>query len=116
MNTIPTADASWRLNRVAAIEANLLTIHASSSPAPLIGAVRMAASIADAKALANLSMHSQRRTDMDTLLDTMELYQSKGEIYHPSHDGFVFRESQIAQAQRRRTHAQSRRQTLKAAA
>jgi DNA-binding TFAR19-related protein (PDSD5 family) len=92
------ADAAWRLNRVAALEANLLT--------------------ASVEKLANLSLHSQRlsrqfeRTlaqlrdlqkirrnrendDLDNLLDIMEMYESKGETYEPSEDGFVFSQTQI---------------------
>jgi hypothetical protein len=96
------ADAAWRLNRVGVLEANLLT-----------------ASVEDqSKALANLSLHSQRlsrqfeRTlaqlrdlqkirrshendDLDNLLDIMEMYESKGETYEPSEDGFVFSQTQI---------------------
>jgi hypothetical protein len=55
------ADASWRLNRVAALETNLLTLTAVLAPDPISGAVSMAAAIGThSKALANLSMHSQR--------------------------------------------------------
>ena len=113
------ADASWRLNRVAALETNLLTLTAVLAPDPISGAVSMAAAIGThSKALANLSMHSQRlsrqfeRTviqlrdlqktrraqenrELDNLLDIMEMYESKGETYDPSEDGFVFSEQQI---------------------
>jgi hypothetical protein len=62
------ADASWRLNRVAALETNLLTLGIAGETNPLPGApqeVRDAMSIVSAlesqsKALSNLSMHSQR--------------------------------------------------------
>jgi hypothetical protein len=96
------ADTAWRLNRVASLEANLLTESVESQ----------------SKALANLSLHSQRlsrqfeRTlaqlhnlqkirrnrendDLDNLLDIMEMYESKGETYDPSEDGFVFSQTQI---------------------
>jgi hypothetical protein len=60
------ADASWRLNRVAALEANLLTLAAAREPNPLAdapGQIQDAMAIVAAlesqpKALANLSMHS----------------------------------------------------------
>jgi len=73
------------------------------------------------KALANLSMHSQRlsrqferteahlrelqkirltneKHDLDNLLKIMEIYKAKGETYRPSDDGFVFSETQINRA------------------
>jgi hypothetical protein len=49
-----------------------------------------------AKALASLSMHSQR------LSDIMEMHESKGERYRPSADGFVFSNTQIDPAMRAR--------------
>src|ERR1035437_1518119 len=53
------ADASWRLNRVAALETNLLSL--ASIGDPLADAMAIAASLeSQSKALANLSMHSQR--------------------------------------------------------
>ncbi len=99
------ADASWRLNRVVALEANLLA--------------------ADFKALANLSLHSQRlsrqfeRTvaqlrdlqkirrskethDLADLLVIMEMLEEKGETYDFSDAGFVFSETQINHAIRLR--------------
>ncbi len=62
------ADTSWRLNRVAALETNVLTLGVASESGPLIGApqqIQDALAIAAAlesqsKALSNLSMHSQR--------------------------------------------------------
>ena len=62
------ADASWRLNRVAALETNLLTLGIAHAPGAISDApqqVRDAMSIVSAlesqsKALSNLSMHSQR--------------------------------------------------------
>ena len=47
------ADASWRLNRVAPLETNLLSI--AYSPADLVQGL-----LDQAKAMANLSLHSQR--------------------------------------------------------
>jgi hypothetical protein len=105
------ADVSWRLNRVAALETNLLTL--TYAPAGLVSAIE-----AQSKALANLSLHSQRlsrqfertvaqlrdlqktrltqeKRDLNNLLDVMEMYESKGETYQPSEDGFVFSQSQI---------------------
>jgi hypothetical protein len=123
------ADTSWRLNRVAALETNLLTLAIANTSSPLPDAppqVQDAMSIVAAlesqsKALANLSMHSQRlsrqfeRTivqlrelqktrfaledyDLADLLDIMEMHQSKGETYNPSDDGFVFSQTQIHRA------------------
>ena len=118
------ADTSWRLNRVAALEANLLTLAAAREPNPLDeapGQIQDAMAIVAAlesqsKALSNLSMHSQRlstvaqlrdlqktrqtkeKHDLDDVLDIMEMYESKGETYRPSDDGFVFSQTQINRA------------------
>ena len=116
------ADASWRLNRVAALETNLLTLTTVLAPDPISGAVSMAAAIeTHSKALANLSMHSQRlsrqfertviqlrdlqktrraqeKLELNSLLDIMKMYKSKGKTYDPSEDGFVFSEDQINEA------------------
>jgi hypothetical protein len=62
------ADTSWRLNRVAALETNLLSLGVASGSGPLTHApqqIQDALAIAAAlesqsKALSNLSMHSQR--------------------------------------------------------
>ena len=120
------ADTSWRLNRVAALETNLLTLGVANAQSPITDApqkVQDAFSIvvaleSQSKALANLSMHSQRlsrqfertliqlrdlqktrraqeKSDLSDLLDIMEMYESKGEIYRPSDDGFVFSQTQI---------------------
>ena len=113
------ADTSWRLNRVAALETNLLTLTTVLAPDPISGAVSMAAAIeTHSKALANLSMHSQRlsrqfertvtqlrdlqktrraqeKLELDSLLDIMKMYKDKGETYDPSEGGFVFSEQQI---------------------
>ncbi len=126
------ADTSWRLNRVAALETNLLTLgmtHAS----PITGAEQqiqdamsiVAALESQSKALSNLSLHSQRlsrqfeRTvaqlrdlqktriekenrDLDHFLDITEMYDFKGETYDGPEDGFDFSEHQINEAIRRR--------------
>jgi allophanate hydrolase subunit 1 len=112
------ADTSWRLNRVAALETNLLSI--CYTPRDLVDGL-----MDQAKALANLSIHSQRlsrqfeRTvaqlrelqktrqdqesrDLKNVLNIMEMYQSKGETYRPSDDGFVSSPTQITQAIRAR--------------
>jgi hypothetical protein len=126
------ADTSWRLNRVAALETNLLTLgmtHATpftDAPQPVQDAMSIVASLeSQSKALSNLSLHSQRlsrqfeRTvaqlrdlqkarrmkedsDLDDLLDITEMYEEKGETYDASEDGFVFSEDQIDNAIRRR--------------
>jgi hypothetical protein len=109
------ADTAWRLNRVAALESNLLTL----APAEVQNAMSMVASLeSQSKALANLSLHSQRlsrqfeRTvaqlrdlqnsrrsqenqELENLLEIMDMYELKGETYNPSEDGFVFSETQI---------------------
>src|SRR5438128_2288422 len=62
------ADTSWRLNRVAALETNVLTLGVASTSGPFIDAppqiqdamAIVAALESQSKALANLSMHSQR--------------------------------------------------------
>jgi hypothetical protein len=95
------ADVSWRLNRVALLESNLLSI--SYTPRDLVDCL-----FAQAKALASLSMHSQRlsrqfertvallrqlqqarRTQEKKALD---LHESTGKT---SGHGFVFSERQI---------------------
>jgi hypothetical protein len=119
------ADASWRLNRVAALETNLLSLAAVGEP--LVDAMAIAASLeSQSKALANLSMHSQRlshqfertvaqlrdlqktrltqeKQELDDLVDVVEMYESTGEAYDPSTDGFVFSKPQIEAALRTRT-------------
>jgi hypothetical protein len=90
----------------------------------------VAALESQSKALANLSMHSQRlsrqfertviqlcdlqqtrraleREDLDSLIDIMEMCESEGETYDPSADGFVFSELQIKE--RIRTRNRERR-------
>ena len=120
------ADTSWRLNRVAALETNLLTLGIASELSPISRApqqVQDAMAIVSAlesqsKALSNLSMHSQRlsrqfertvaqlrdlqkvrraqeKRELGNVLDIMEMYESTGETYDPSADGFVFSQSQI---------------------
>jgi hypothetical protein len=120
------ADTAWRLNRVAALETNLLTLGAANQPNPLADAPRqiqdamaMVASLeSQSKALANLSLHSQRlsrqfertvtqlrdlqktrrsqqKQELENLLEIMDMYELKGETYEPSKDGFVFSETQI---------------------
>ena len=116
------ADASWRLNRVAALETNLLTLAVGNDPDPVNGAMSIVAALeSQSKALANLSMHSQRlsrqfertaaqlrdlqktrladeRMELNDLLDIVEMYEDKGESYSPSDDGFVFSKTQINRA------------------
>ena len=118
------ADTSWRLNRVAAQETNLLSLgldHPTNIDAPpqIQDAMSMVAALeSQSKALSNLSMHSQRlsrqfertvtqlrdlqqtrraqeKKALNDLLDVLEMYEAKGESYNPSEDGFVFSEQQI---------------------
>jgi hypothetical protein len=121
------ADASWRLNRVAALETNVLILGITQECDPIAGALAIASALeSQSKALANLSMHSQRlsrqfertviqlrdlqktrraqeKNDLNGLLDILEMCESQGETYNPSEDGFVFSPAQIDAAQRTRT-------------
>jgi len=141
------ADTSWRLNRVAALETNLLTLGVANAQSPITDApseVQDAFSIVSAlesqsKALANLSMHSQRlsrqfertliqlrdlqkarraqeKSDLNDLLDIIEMYESKGETYDPSEDGFVFSEQQINETILARNRERLLEETYEAAA
>jgi len=110
------ADSSWRLNRVVALETNLLSI--SYSPADLVAGL-----LDQAKALANLSMHSQRLSRqfqnaltqlrqlqqpcreqeaeaLRELVNILEMCESQGQTYQPSDHGFVFSTEQIDSARR----------------
>jgi hypothetical protein len=109
------ADASWRLNRVALLESNLLSI--SYTPRDLVDGL-----LDQAKALASLSMHSQRlsrqfertvaqlrelqkarriqeKKDLNDHVNIMKMSDSQGEKCSPSEnqpqDGFVFSSAQI---------------------
>ena len=128
------ADTAWRLNRAASLEANVLTLAAARLPDPLTDApdevqhvMAIAAALeSQAKALTNLSLHTQRlsrqfertaaqlrnlqqsRLEKETVqlrdvLAIMEMYKSKGETYNPSHDGFVFTDQEITRAIQSRT-------------
>jgi hypothetical protein len=120
------ADTSWRLNRVAALETNLLTLGIANGGSPIDDAMSIVASLeSQSKALSNLSLHSQRlsrqfertvaqlrelqkarqmkeSSDLDDFLDVVEMYESKGETYNGTEDGFVFSEQQINDAILRR--------------
>jgi hypothetical protein len=129
------ADTSWRLNRVAALETNLLSLGIAAELSPTINAPQqiqdamsiVAALESQSKALSNLSMHSQRlsrqfertvtqlrdlqkirrikeKSDLDSLIDIIKLYESKGKAYDPSADGFVFSQQQIDARIRARNH------------
>ncbi len=122
------ADASWRLNRVAALETNLLTL-GTTNVSPITGADQqiqdamstVAALESQSKALSNLSLHSQRlsrqfertvtllrdlqatrqekeKQDLESLVNVIEMHESKGEPYDPSADGFPFSPAQINEA------------------
>jgi len=130
------ADTSWRLNRAAALESNLLTLSVAGqlnpfadSPQQVQDAMSIVAALeSQSKALANLSMHSQRlsrqfertvaqlrdlqktrraqeKKDANNLLDILEMYESKGETYDPSEVGFVFSKDEIDDAIRARNRA-----------
>jgi hypothetical protein len=126
------ADTSWRLNRVAALETNLLTLgvtHPTGIDASqqIQDAMSIVAALeSQSKALANLSMHSQRlsrqfertvmqlrdlqktrraqeKQELDSVLDIIEMYNFTEDTYDPAEHGFVFSERQIQQAMRIRT-------------
>jgi len=122
------ADCSWRLNRVAALETNLLTLGVThetpiaDAPEQIQDAFSIVAALeSQSKALSNLSMHSQRlsrqfertvaqlrdlqetrqakeKQELDRLVDIIKMYKSKGETYDPSADGFVFSDQQIKES------------------
>ncbi len=126
------ADTAWRLNRVAALETNLLTLgiaHPSDPfgvPQQIQDALSIAAALeSQAKALSSLSMHTQRLSRqfertvnqlreiqkarreqeaqaMDQALDLLETAERNGEPYDPSTDGFVFSNPEITAALRLR--------------
>jgi hypothetical protein len=127
------ADTSWRMNRVAALETNILTLASArqpnavaDAPAEVQDALALASSFeTQSKALANLSLHTQRlsrqfeRTiaqlrdlqksrqsdenyELDNLLEIMEMFESKGQPYNPLDDGFVFSRARINEAVRAR--------------
>jgi hypothetical protein len=98
------ADLSWRLNRVAALETNLIDEAESAESL--------------SKALANLSMHSQRlsrqferttaqlrdlqttrraqqQAELDKLLDILEMHEYSGKPFDPTPHGFVFSDTEI---------------------
>lgn len=133
------ADTSWRLNRASALETNVLSLAVAREPNIVDGpeqiqnALAMASALeTQSKALANLSLHTQRlsrqfertvvqlrelqmtrqtqeKRDLDNLLDIQELHESRSEPYNPQKDGFVFSKPQIAAAQtlrRRESRAQ----------
>jgi hypothetical protein len=112
------ADTSWRLNRVAALESNVLSLGVTSDD-PLKNAMAIAEALASqTKALANLSMHTQRlsrqfeRTvnqlralqqecrikqsvELDRLVSIIKMYEAKGEPFDREQFGFVFSNQQI---------------------
>jgi hypothetical protein len=129
------ADTAWRLNRVAALETNLLTLGvarvsgSSTCPQEIQEALAIASTLESrAKALSNLSMHSQRlsrqfeRTvnqlreiqkqrreqethDLNQALDLLETAEKNGESYDPTADGFVFSKPEIDRALHLRNRA-----------
>jgi hypothetical protein len=127
------ADASWRLNRIAALETNLLAfgigrVLGDATTGSSVGELAVATAAAlqsQSKALATLSIHSQRlshqfeRTvaqlrdlqesrrisenhEVDQLIDIVDMHQATGTTYDPFADGFVFSEQEINQRIRAR--------------
>src|SRR5487761_1972775 len=133
------ADASWRLNRIAALEANVLALSVQGSD-EIQDALAIAAAFGQqSKALANLSLHTQRlsrqfeRTvtqlrelqqtrqakeeqEMEHLLNILEAHERHGEEYNPSEDGFVFSEPQIHHARQARNRSNQSNEALRSAA
>jgi hypothetical protein len=133
------ADSAWRMNRIAALESNILALSARGAD-PIADALAIASAFEhQSKALANLSLHSQRlsrqfertaahlaelqkarRTqeakDLEALLDIMQMYEGKGETYNPTEDGFVFTEPEIAAAIRTRNRKRLADQAYRCAA
>ena len=111
------ADTSWRLNRVAALETNLLNLAAVGDP--IADAFAIASALAThSKALANLSMHTQRlsrqfertvtqlralqnvrraeeKQGLQDFVNIIEMYESREEPFDPAEYGFVFSETEI---------------------
>ena len=133
------ADAAWRLNRIAALEANVLALSVQGSDEIQDALAIAAAFEQQSKALANLSLHTQRlsrqfeRTvtqlrelqqtrqakeeqEMEYLLNILEAHERNGEEYDPSEDGFVFSEPQIRQAKQARNRFNRSYEALRSAA
>jgi hypothetical protein len=115
------ADAAWRINRVAALETNLLTHDIVYQDFPnhestheMREAIAIAAALdSHTRALANLSIHGQRlsrqfeRTlallqDLQSKRKAQEvqIHASKQAPHHASEDGFVFAEDELDLAKR----------------
>ena len=110
------ADTAWRLNRAAALETNLLSLGilgsspAAGAPSEICDAMAIAAGLESrSKALATLSMHTQRlsRQFEKTLALLRDLQQARQvkQKHDPSPDGFVFSEAQIKPAIRARNQS-----------
>ena len=119
------ADSAWRLNRAAALESNILTLPVRGEDAIQDTMAIAAAFEQQSKALANLSLHSQRLSrqferavtqlrelqkarrdieerDMNDLLRILEKHERAGVPYNPSGDGFVFTPAQIHAARQKK--------------
>jgi hypothetical protein len=123
------ADTAWRQNRVCALENNLLTLgivhkpdQLDDAPAQVQQALSTAASLdSQTRALANLSLHSQRLArqfektldllrklqserkierdyQLEQAANLVQMHAAEGESYSPSEDGFVFSDDEIAEA------------------
>ena len=141
------ADTSWRLNRAASLEATLYTLAAglgsdpiTDAPEPTKSTIALAAALeSNAKALMNLSLHSQRlsrqfertvtqlrdiqktrqaaeRDQLNDLVNIIKMQESKGKTYNPSDHGFVFTKEEIARAIQSRTRQNLARQAYRTAA
>ena len=141
------ADTSWRLNRAASLEATLYTLAAglgsdpiTDAPEPTKSTIALAAALeSNAKALMNLSLHSQRlsrqfertvtqlrdiqktrqaaeRDQLNDLVNIIKMQEAKGKTYNPSDHGFVFTKEEIARAIQSRTRQNLARRAYRAAA
>jgi hypothetical protein len=125
------SDTAWRLNRVSALENNLLTLGLVNSnphaePDPIQDALSIVAALdSQTRALANLSLHGQRLSrqfekthallkqiqseripndeyDLKQAADPVHMHELEGESYDPAEDGFVFSDDEIQAALDRR--------------
>jgi hypothetical protein len=112
----------------------------TEAPDQVQAAMALAAALeSQSKALMNLSLHTQRlsrqfertaaqlrdlqktrqaaeRSQLNDLVNIMEMHESKGKTYNPSQDGFVFTKEEISQALQSRTRRNLATQAYRSAA
>jgi hypothetical protein len=117
------ADTAWRLNRVSALENNLLTLgivnNLNAEPDPVQDALSIVRALdSQTRVLANLSLHGQRLSrqfekthallkqiqseripndeyDLRQAADLVYMHELKRKSYDPAEDGFVFSDEEI---------------------